>query len=89
MNLLFIVLCSSFFHHKEGGVVRGKYRWISSQNRRHGRMSFEFLVQELPDQWPAPPFRVIETRVKGKVPFIECFCFHLLGFRSILLPSGT
>jgi len=46
-------------------------------------MSFEFLVQELPDPLPAPPFRVIETRVKGKVPFIECFCFHLSGFRSV------
>ena len=46
-------------------------------------MSFKFLVQELPDQWPAPPFWVIETRVKGRVSFIKDFCFHLLGLRSI------
>ena len=46
-------------------------------------MSFKFLVQELPDQWPAPLFWVIETRVNGKVSFIKDFCFHLLGLRSI------
>jgi hypothetical protein len=31
-------------HHKKRGVVRGEYGWISSQNRRNGRMSLEFLV---------------------------------------------
>jgi hypothetical protein len=70
-------------HNEEGGVVRGKYRRVFSQNRRNGWMPFEFLVQELPDQLPAPPFRMIETRIKGKVPFIKGFSFDLLGFRSV------
>src|SRR4030042_6405457 len=78
-----IVYRSSFFHHEERGVVRGEYRGISSQNRRYGRVPFEFLVQELPDQLPVPPFWMIETRIEGEVSFIKGFCFHLLGFRSI------
>jgi hypothetical protein len=46
-------------------------------------MSFEFLVQKLPDQLPVPPFRMIETRIKGEVAFIKGFCFHPLGFGPI------
>ena len=70
-------------HDKKGGVVRGECRWISSQNRRNGRMSLEFFVEELPDQLPGPSFRMIEIRVKGKVSLVKDFCFHLLGFCSI------
>src|SRR4030042_4657338 len=46
-------------------------------------VSFEFLVQKLPDQFPVPPFWMVETRIKGKVPFIKGFCFHPLGFGPI------
>jgi hypothetical protein len=58
-------------------VVRGKYGRIPSQNRGHGRMSLEFLVQELSDHLPAPPFRMIERRVEGNVPIRKRFSFLL------------
>ncbi len=63
-------------------MVRGEYERVSSQNRHNGRMPFEFLVKELPDPLPAPSFWMIETRIKGKISFIEGFCFHLPGLGS-------
>jgi hypothetical protein len=63
-------------------MVRGEYERVPSQNGHNGRMSLELLVKELPDPLPAPAFWMIETCIKGKISFIEGFCFHLSGLGS-------
>jgi len=73
----------SGFLQKEWGMVRGEYERVSSQNRRNGRMPLEFLVEELPDPLPAPSFRMIETRIKGEISFVEGFRLHVLGFGCV------
>ena len=77
------MVLESLFHNEEGGVVGSEDRRISSQNGCNGRVSLEFLVKKLSDQWPVPSFRVIETCIKGKIPLIKTPRFHLIDFRPV------
>ena len=46
-------------------------------------MSSEFLVQELPDPFPVPPFRVFEIHVKGKISLVENTGVKLAAVRPV------
>ncbi len=49
---------------EEGGVVRGKDRRVFSQNGGDDRVSLELPVQEVPDLFSVPAFRVFEIRIE-------------------------
>ena len=51
-------------HGKEWRMVGGEDRGVSSDNGRDERVTFEFLVKELPYLFPVPSFRMDESLVE-------------------------
>ena len=46
-------------------------------------MPLEFRIEELPDQLPVPPLRVLEVRIERKVAFIEMLRPELPGLVAV------
>jgi hypothetical protein len=52
-------------------MAGGKHRWVATDDRGNGRMTFEFVVKKPADMLPIPVSRVLETAVQEKISTVQ------------------
>ena len=64
-------------------MIGGEKRRVPTEDGSNGRMSFKFPVQKLADQIAVPPQGMTKLPVKGEIPFIKVFCFHIQRVKAV------